>query len=367
MKIISIVWYKVLPPKFGGQKGIACFNNELAKHHPLVCLCAANNEPADDLLYKVRTELPVSKWQFILPSCWKKITNVISQEKATHIILEHPYHGLAAIRARKATGAKLIVHSHNIEAERFREMGKWWWQLLYLYEKWVHRKADLSLFKTETDMSWAIQRFKLQHTACMVIPYGVTRPVKIKEAGSMIRQRHDIAATDKILLFAATLDYKPNAIAVEHLFNQIAPEISRQHLSYRIIICGRNNHPSFQYLKKLSHPAVILAGEVEDIENYFSAANVFINPVESGGGMQTKNIDALSYELNVICFDYMLAGIEISLVNSKVFPIAKNDWKGFVATIHTACLYSQVLPEGFFHHYSFTRQTEKLAARLNSL
>ena len=367
MKIISIVWYKVLPPKFGGQKGIACFNQELAKHHPLVCLCSSNNEPADDLLYKVIPGLPVSKWQFILPSCWKKIRDIVAQEKATHIILEHPYHGLAAVKACKATGAKLIVHSHNIEAERFREMGKWWWRLLYQYEKWIHRKAALSLFKTGEDKQWAIDHFKVESDACMVIPYGVTKPIKNKEAGLLIRQRHSIAATDKILLFAATLDYKPNAIAVEYIFNQIAVEISRQNLSYRIIICGRNDHPSFQYLKKLSHPAVILASEVEDIENYFSAADVFINPVESGGGIQTKNIDALSYELNVICFDHMLAGIEMGLTNSKVFTVAKKDWKGFVTTIHKACLYPQVLPESFFYHYSFARQTEKLAARLNSL
>lgn len=40
-KILSIVWYKVLPPVFGGQKGIAGFNKHLAKHHPLVCLCSS--------------------------------------------------------------------------------------------------------------------------------------------------------------------------------------------------------------------------------------------------------------------------------------------------------------------------------------
>ncbi len=46
------------------------------------------------------------------------------------------------------TGVKLIVHSHNIEGLRWKTLGKWWWKGLWIYEKWVHRQADLQLFQT---------------------------------------------------------------------------------------------------------------------------------------------------------------------------------------------------------------------------
>ena len=148
-KILSIVWHKVLPPMFGGQKGIAYFNRHLSSRYPLVCLCSKNNKPIDDLPYKILPLLPDSKWQFINPFCWRKIKSVAKKEKVTHIILEYPYHAIAAMRSKRATHAKLILHSHNIESERFRQMGKWWWKLLRVYEKWGLQKADLLMVSRE--------------------------------------------------------------------------------------------------------------------------------------------------------------------------------------------------------------------------
>jgi polysaccharide biosynthesis protein PslH len=368
MKILSIVWYKVLPPKFGGQKGIAHFNQFLSIQHPLVCLCSANNEPTDDLSYTVLPELPVSKWQFILPSCWKKIKTVALRQQVTHIILEHPYHGIAAVKAARATGAKLIIHSHNIEYRRFRQMKKWWWRLLCMYERWVHRKADLSLFKTEDDRQWAIQHFGLAPAKCMVLPYGVEQPVKNEQAARIIRERHGIGYDEKILLFAGTLDYTPNAKAVEDIYQKIAPLLTKENGNNKIIICGRNRFSSFQYLNKLAHPSVIAAGEMMDIENYFAAADLFINPVQDSGGIQTKNIDALSYGVNLVCFNNVMAGIGPALCPGKIFAATENDWPGFIACIISA-IQSPVreTPPAFFAHYSFAKEAEKLAARLNSV
>jgi polysaccharide biosynthesis protein PslH len=368
MKILSIVWYKILPPKFGGQKGIAHFNHYLSLHHPLVCLCSANNQPSNDLPYKVRPELPASKWQFLLPSCWKKIKQTALQERPTHIILEHPYHAIAAIKAARGCGAKLIVHSHNIEYQRFRQIKKWWWRLLMYYERWAHRKASLSLFKTDEDRQWAILHFGLDDEKCMTLSYGVEEPQRHPGAAELIRKRHSIRQNEKILLFAGTLDYTPNAKAVEDIYRHIAPLLAQRSLHYKIIICGRNRFSPFQYLNKLSHPLVIAAGEADDIENYFCAADIFINPVSDSGGIQTKNMDALSYDLPVVCFSNILAGLDTNLCPGKVFAATENDWVHFASCIdHAIQSPALPLPRAFFTHYSFATQAEKLATRLNSV
>ncbi len=85
MKILSIVWFKVLPAKFGGQKGIANFNQYLSRLHPLVCICSADNEPGADIPYKVLPVLPTGKKQLLLPSAWRKIKQAAIQEKATQL------------------------------------------------------------------------------------------------------------------------------------------------------------------------------------------------------------------------------------------------------------------------------------------
>lgn len=364
VRILSIVWYKVLPARFGGQKGIAHFNQALGKLFPLVCLCSRNNEPPADLSYKVLPELPVSKWQFFNPFVQQKIAQIAKKEKPTYIILEHPYHAKAAIKACKATGARLIVHSHNIESNRYRQLGKRGWRLLYDQEKRIHQQAVLSLFKTEEEMNYAVKEFKLLPDKCMVMPFGIElhgKPDKVA-ARRLIGSRHGIPDKCKLLLFAGTLDYAPNAEAVKYIYERIAPRLSTD---IRIIICGRNKLEGFTYLNTLSHPLIINAGEAEDISGYFAAADLFINPVSLGGGVQTKNLDALSYDLNIVCLDTMVSGIDLSKCGGKIFTCHPGDLQGFCELIEKALAAPpSSTPSAFFDFYLFDKQVIKLAERL---
>ncbi len=366
-KILSIVWYKVLPPVFGGQKGIAGFNHELSLHHSLVCMCSRNNEPATGLHYRLIPILPLSKMQFINPRVIKDIRLVIKKEKPDFIILEHPYHGRAVSRARKQTGTRILVHSHNIESERFRQLGKWWWRILRAYESRVHRSADLSIFKTEEDRQFALGQFKIHPDKCVVVPYGIIRPVINENAGQLIRQRHGIDKQQKILLFAGTLDYKPNAIAVENIYKKIVPALSKTGIAHKLIICGRNRPGSFKQPDAHYHPDVINAGEVTDIDNYFQAADAFINPVAIGAGMQTKNIDALANHCNVIGFEPMTTGIPAHLCGNKLFTAARGDWETFVQLTIKAMEHKQPTPEPFFAYFGWENCIQPLLQKLKVL
>lgn len=369
MKILSIVWYKVLPPKFGGQKGIANFNKYIAKCYPLVCICSKNNEAEDGIPYKVLPQLPLSKWQFFNPWCWKKIKNIAKKEEITHIILEHPYHGIAAVKTKKSIGATLILHSHNIESERYRQTGRRFWRLIRYYEKWVCKKADFILFKTEADKNFAIKSYKVEKDKCIVLPYCIeqTAPPDKIIAKQLICQRHGILPTEKILLFTGTLDYLPNAKAAEKIYSKIAPGLSADKYLFKVIICGRNKFASFQYLKSLTHPNVILAGEVNDIENYFAAADVFINPVQAGGGVQTKNIDALAHNCNLVCFENMIEKETIALATDKIFAIAPGDWQMFIQEIKKAASQTSVTNPAFFKYYNWETTINGLVNKINKI
>jgi glycosyltransferase involved in cell wall biosynthesis len=365
IKIVSIVWYRILPARFGGQKGIALFNEHLARLHPLVCLCSKNNVAPPDLPYKVLPLLPVSKNQFLLPSARRTIKMIVAQEKASHVILEHPYHGLAAVMACKATGARLIVHSHNIESERFRQLGNWWWRILQWYETWTHRKADLNLFKTNADMNWAIKHFKLEDQKCMLMPYGVTFHSfsKKENAAILIRKRHDIPGDEKIFLFAGTLDYGPNKTALEVIITEVAPRLSSQGCRYRILVCGRG----FDKLSPLrTHSCVTLIGEVDDIENYFNSADVFINPVTTGGGIQTKNLEALSHHCNLVCFDNMIDPLTFQTAERKLFECPPGDWESFTRLAELASHSSEPTPAPFFEAYSWENAVNRLSDHIKT-
>jgi len=362
-KILSVVWYKILPAKYGGQKGIALFTKYLAQCHEVVLLCSKNNR-AKDLPFKIRPELPISKSQFLNPFCWRKISKVSKEFQPAYIIVEHPYHGIAGWMARNKTRAKLILHSHNIESQRFRDLGKWWWRFLAIYERWAHRRADLNLFKTERDLQWAIEHFGLNAKECLVIPYGTEQPPFNKEKSkTIIAARHAIREGTKIILFAGTLDYQPNAIAAEMIFKEIAPRLRDDNL--KILICGRNQLKTFQHLIQLNHPNVLYCGEVEDIENYFAAADVFLNPVETGGGIQSKTVEALSYNLNVVCFQSQ-ADEQFAIAGEKIVTCAPRDFDAMVKNIRRSLADSPPTRSEFFEFYSWKNIIKRLHEKLTA-
>jgi len=362
-KILSIAWYKILPAKYGGQKGIVLFTKYLAQFHQVLLLCSNNNQ-AEDLPFKIRPELPNSKSQFLNPFCWRKISKVAKEFQPSYIILEHPYHGIAGYFACKKTGAKLVVHSHNIESQRFRSLGKWWWELLAKYERWVHRKADLNLFKTERDLEWAVEHFGLEHKQCVVVPYGTEQhPFDKKKSKEIVFTRHNINEGTKILLFAGTLDYEPNAKAVEIIFKEIAPRLNGDDL--KILICGRNDLKKFQHLGQLTHSNVIYCGEVEDIENYFAAADVFLDPVETGGGIQSKVVEALSYNLNVVCFKDQ-ADKQFTTAGEKIFASDQGDYGGMVKHIHRSLAENPPTRSEFFEYYGWRNIIKRLNEKLTA-
>jgi len=370
-RMLSVVWYKVLPARFGGQKGIAEFNYFLSGHHELVCICSENNEPSGKEPYRILPILPVSKNQLVSLSAWQKIINVAKQDLSTHIILEHPYYGLTGIFLKKSLGVKLIIHSHNIESQRFKKLGKWWWPILAWLEKISHRNADLSLFKTGEDYQFAIEHFSLKNDTCMVVPFGITRktiprPSEKQEARKRIEVKHELSPPEKIILFNGTLDYKPNARAIELIVHRIIPTLLRKtNEPFKIIVCGRIVDPAYQYIRELKHEKYIYAGLVDDISDYFLAADIFINPVPDGGGIKVKLIEALSYNLNVVSTDSGAKGIDMRILNEKVIKIEDNDWEKFCDEIILSWEKKFDTPAGFFKEYHWENIAGNVAERIN--
>ena len=77
------------------------------------------------------------------------------------MIIEHPYYGWLGLLVKRFCKVKLIIHSHNIEAERFKTTGRWWWKILWHYEKNVHKSADFTFCITENDRQYFTDVYKI--------------------------------------------------------------------------------------------------------------------------------------------------------------------------------------------------------------
>ena len=146
IKVLSLVSYKFLPPVMGGQKCIAFFNKYLSKQLHLSCITVKANAQPTINEYPVKSIISNHPFRYINPMLFFRLRRIIKQEGFTHLIIEHPYYGWLALLLKWFCKVRLIVHSHNIESDRFKSIGKWWWGILWHYEKLIHRNADLNFF-----------------------------------------------------------------------------------------------------------------------------------------------------------------------------------------------------------------------------
>lgn len=354
-KVLSIVWYNVLPAKYGGQHAIASFNQALGEEVELVCLFSSDNQPDSILSYKLLPLLQPGKRSLISLDTFAIIRKVILQEKPKTIIVEHPYLAIVVQHLARLSDARVIVRSHNLEYERFKTIGKWWWPLLYLFEKRAHQKADVSVFIAEQDMQKAIFTFRLDPEKCLYFP-PILEPIHLgnkQAAQNVIKAKHGIPENHQLLLFAGTLDYLPNAEAVTFIYHHLAPLIASRHLPYHIIICGRNHYPNFQYLNNYHHPNVTNAGEQLSMDEYYAAADVFINPVQKGGGMQIKNLTALQHHLNIVVNEKVLDASVYDAARNKCFVVIDCNAEAFLIQIEQALKCEVPTPNSFFEGFAF--------------
>src|SRR5688500_13877873 len=160
INVCSLVSYAFLPARGGGQKGIALFNQYFAQHVRLICVTTRNNDP-QAAAYPVHTLLSNSPVRYANPIYFFTLRRLIRKNKISHLVLEHPYYGWLGMLLKWFLKIKIVLHAHNLEGNRFKTLGKWWWSILWQYEKWVHRNADVVFFIQDDDKAYATREFGL--------------------------------------------------------------------------------------------------------------------------------------------------------------------------------------------------------------
>jgi polysaccharide biosynthesis protein PslH len=371
INVLSLVSYKILPAKMGGQKGIALFNEYLSKEVNLTCVTTKNNDIVLAKGYKILNALSASQLRYINVFYFFLIKKVIKENAISHLIIEHPYYGWLGVLLKAFCKVKLTVHSHNIEALRFKSTGKWWWKILWHYEKWTYTKADTVFFITAEDLEYATKYFGIKKEKCTVITYGIEidkiPTISEKEnARAEICTIHGIATNEKILFFNGTLDYGPNLDAVETILKKINPIlVKNNNFIYKIIICGKGLPAIYNELKDYSNKNIIYAGFVNDIKTYFLGADIFINPVIDGGGIKTKLVEALGYNLSVVSTVSGAIGVPLSITENKMKVIEDNYGEQFCEGIISIGI-SENTPKVFFEYFYWGEVVRKGVSFLHS-
>ena len=354
-KVLAIAPYSYLPYFSGGQKFIAKIFEHLSKETRLTVISVAENDVELATTYKIIPLLKKSFSRYYDRSLVSKIADLVKKENFETIIWEHPYYAWLAFRIRKRTGVKTIIHTHNIEYQRFRSTGRWWWPILKWYEKKCLQKADAVFFITPEDKNFAVSHWKIDEKKCIIVPFGIdiiSYPDDKAISKNMVCQIHHINKEEKILLFNGLLNYKPNLDALKVILDEINPLLLR-HPSYRykIIICGKGLPEELNSLKEYADKNIIYAGFVNDIETYFKGADLFLNPVQSGGGIKTKMVEAIAFGTTVIATETAAVGIDREACAEKLVLVKDYDWNSFADAITSSSESMAETPAKYYELY----------------
>ena len=336
-KVLAIAPYPYLPYFSGGQKFIAQFFEWLGKEVDLTVISVAENDFSLAKTYKTIPLLRKSFSRYYDISLVSKITDLVKKEGFDTIIWEHPYYAWLAFAVRKQTGVKVIIHTHNIEYQRFRSTGRWWWPILKMYEKRSFRKADALFFISPEDRHFAITNWKIDSAKCIDLPFGIdidSYPQDKEVCKQIIAQKHAISPNEKILLFTSLLNYQPNLDALKVILDKINPVLlADSSFQYKIIICGKGLPDELDSLKRYADKNIIYAGFITEIETYTKAADIFLNPVQTGGGIKTKMVEAIAYGTTVVSTESGATGILKEICGDKLITLSDNEWEDFTQAI----------------------------------
>lgn len=364
-RVLSIVPYPYLPWFSGGQKLIGLFNEHLAAQCNLQVVGTKGNDVALAKNYTFNPTLSGTKLRYADCTALWRIQSLIQKQKSDSLILEHPFLGWLGVWLQRRTGVRLIVHTHNVEYQRFRTIGKWWWPLMKLYEKWVLRRANFVLCISEEDRQQMIQTLGLTPQKCIVVPYGIRQEAPPSNKAALkaeICKQYQLNPNKPLLFFNGLLDYAPNTQALEIILHQLLPRLQQVMPHFQILVAGKRLPAHFQNLESWKNRGVYYAGFVEDIDSCTAAADVLLNPVLTGGGVKTKMIEALGLNTSVVATESGATGADRTVCGKKLRVVPDGHWDAFVVAIQQACTENETIPSAFYATYSWRHIAAKVAA-----
>jgi glycosyltransferase involved in cell wall biosynthesis len=354
-RILSIAPYRVLPPSTGGHWAVVSLHDTLGgicQDHMLGTSDNGSDEPYSFILHKI---FPASVRRYLPMYGLRAAAGIGKRYDATHILCEHPYMAPLAIALSHRLRIPWALRSHNIEAERFRHLGKRWWRLLYIFERYAMRAADAIFFITPEDCSYAIAEYELRHEKCHLAPYGTVlqeQPAGREAARRVVAEQLSLDMSIPWLYFLGVHTYRPNADAVRHILGEIHPRLEAQGIRCEIIIGGKGLPPELQEsvsrVERLHY-----AGFIEDLDTFLKACDVMLNPLSTGGGIKTKAVEALAYNKMVISTCNGAAGILQEVCGHNLIIAPDGDWDAFAGGIARAVHQAPDIPEAFYRHYNW--------------
>jgi len=187
-----------------------------------------------------------------------------------------------------------VIATHNVESQiwkRRAQCSAHFFERIFFrlqaakmlwFERCALRRATAVTAVTDADAEtmrkWGVR-------AVTVVPNGVDLPTYLAI--------DDQSEDENQILSVASLDWFPNADALEYFVGEIFPSIRKAQPKSVFRIVGRRPPESLK-ARLSTMPGIDFVGEVKDVRPYLDRAAVVVVPLRIGGGSRLKILEALA-------------------------------------------------------------------------
>jgi sugar transferase (PEP-CTERM/EpsH1 system associated) len=194
----------------------------------------------------------------------------------------------------------------TLNLQRFRRHARHpLWKLFYTveyqrmvrYEPTIARKFDRCLLISDADRRSLDAEGKLDNV--FFSPHGVDI--------NYFAANTDVLKEPHAIVFHASMRYRANTDAVLYFVEEIYPRVKEQVPDAKLYVVGYQPPPSVRALAR--DPSIAVTGFVEDVRAYLNRAEVAIDPLRVGAGLQNKVLESMSMGLPVVATSVANEGI----------------------------------------------------------
>lgn len=332
MKVLFLMSYPPVPPRFGGALRVYHMLKSLVKDHEVTLVVYGT--PEDGRRIHAEFGLPLSRIHILQPT-WMQRYKRLGQLAALwagrsyfcyQLDDDHLRRTVDALCARQDfdivlndvhaieperfnPGAVKIFHAHNVEHDNFRQM---WRRARSPIRRWHYRREYRKVEREELDF---IRRHdalfvtsecdKMKFDASVpevpkfVVPNGVD--TAYFRPSPQMPEPHT-------LVFTGMMGYVPNADAMIYFLDEIFPLIRQAVPETKIYIVGQR--PPEALMRRASD-RVVVTGFVDDVRPYIHRASVYVVPLRMGSGTRLKILEAMSMQKPIVTTTIGCEGIDV--------------------------------------------------------
>ncbi len=258
------------------------------------------------LLANLFSRYPFSVTKHYSPRFQKTLDDLLRSENWDLVQCEWTPYAKFVSKVNVAT----LIASHNVESQIWQRRAEnsdgfikrvffrlQEWKMAW-FERRCLRQAGAVTAVTEADAqmmkSWGVERVT-------VVPNGVD--LEFYDLAPERENKNEI-------LSIASLDWFPNADAIDYFTREILPLIHVRRPDAILRVVGRR--PPEWLKRKLSElPGVEFVGEVDDVRPHLARATVVVVPLRIGGGSRLKILEALAARKAVVSTSIGAEGLEL--------------------------------------------------------